>query len=169
MRLVVVALFVAAFCGCASVYKFGPISSDEYIKYESHPPPFCGACDSTTIYVAYDGRVWIEQGWWEGDYRSWRTKRRQHMISADAVVAFRNILNSYRPEGDLFLRDAALCVSWSFDQGEIWMEWHDATSHDRLVVDESCVVSQWPDIQADLENAPTLLGIPNLKITGFDK
>jgi hypothetical protein len=131
---------------------------------ESHPGPFCGRCDSVKITVLSDGHVWIEHGYWRGDYRDWTVNRRRERVSVESFALFRERLRAHRPNGELVLRGKPPCETFWHDVDEVWVEWRDRRRADKLIFNFGCDPETRRGIAEALRAAPDALGIPTLKL-----
>jgi hypothetical protein len=136
----------------------------ELISLETSPGPFCGRCDSVKITALSDGRVWIEQGHWAGDYTDWRTTKRFETVSVEAFSRFRAALQAYRPHGKAIFVDQRNCTVLMADLDQIDVKWRDMESEDQLVFNFGCDPQSRHAIADALRNAPGELGILRLEM-----
>jgi len=148
--------------GCSTT--FPPPTNAQWISLETSSGPFCGRCDSTKIFVLYDGGVWIEQGHWAGNYRDWRVHRRKSQVSPEALANFRARLDAFRPEGTRWLRDPEDCSSYWTDQPEVKIVWRDDKGDAPLWYNFGCDQEKFREMADALKSAPALLEISNLSI-----
>lgn len=166
MRFLVIsaALVSLLVSGCASSDRVGPPSAVQGVTFETYPGPFCGRCDNTKITVANDGRVWIEQGYWAGDYQTWRTTRQEVQISAEALRRFRVRIDDYRPHGEVVLADQPPCATFETDNSGIHVIWRDERGEDRLDYNLGCDWEARRAMAEALKTAPALLEIASLRV-----
>lgn len=123
--------------GCASTSPV-PIPTElERITYEAQPGPFCGRCETRAVTVAEDGRIWVETGYWTGDYRNWRTRHAMIQTAPEVFHRFRVALEPYRPaieripttsgefcDGPFIADVGEIVVTWSGPRGSVrrWFE-----------------------------------------------
>ena len=124
--------------GCANpgLEEFRSGESD-WIAFDEQPHPFCGRCDSTRLVALSSGRVLIERGHWEGNYRDWRVSRRTVQLSSDQLARFRATLAPYKP-----LRDTAPdadCAGYITDQDGAVVTWLEDGNEVRRVFDFGCL------------------------------
>lgn len=170
MRLLTIPAVIAALLGsgCVSTDRTETPSEIHGVTFETYPGPFCGRCDTTKITVSNDGRVWIEQGHWAGDYRNWRSTRREAQVSAETVTRFRARLDEYRPEGELILADQPPCATFNTDNSGVHITWRDEQGEGRLDYNFGC---EWEERRAmfeALKTAPALLAIPGLRVREWE-
>lgn len=124
--------------GCASpgLAEFRSGES-EWIAFEEQPPPFCGRCDSTQLVALSSGRVLIERGHWEGNYRDWRVSRHTVQLSSDQIARFRATLAPYKPMRDT-VPDAD-CADYITDQDGAVVTWREDGIEVRRVFDFGCL------------------------------
>ena len=115
-----------AVTGCATERTVAPPLDGlgEAIVYETDSGPFCGRCDSTQLILASDGRIWVEHGYWAGDYRNWRVRRRLVRSTPEAFARFRDRMSPFRPTGVLWLREPGPdCATFLTDGSEVRLRW----------------------------------------------
>jgi len=134
------------------------------ITLENQPGPFCGRCDNVKIIASSDGRVWIEHGYWAGNYSDWTVERSLHRVPLTAFAQFRDRLNPFRPTGTLSLNDKPECVELASDFDGAEVQWRDATGNSRLILDFSCDPEARRAMANAIREAPILLGIGELKM-----
>lgn len=91
------------------------------ISFEEQPPPFCGRCETTSFIALSDGRVLVERGYWAGDYRNWRTRRRTIDTTPEQYSRFREALAPYKPTRDTAPSDD--CATGLSDQDGVIVRW----------------------------------------------
>ncbi len=128
----------------------------------------CGRCDTTKITVSYDGRAWIEQGHFAGDYRTWRVARREAHVTAQALASFRSRLQAFRPAGVLLLTDQPPCETFWSDSSGIIINWHDQSGTARLNYNFGCDPETRREMRKALTAAPARLEIPGLRIREWE-
>jgi hypothetical protein len=163
VRLLIISALIVVVWGCASSRHAQP-SEIQGVTFETYTGPFCGRCDTTKITVANDGRVWIEQGYWAGDYRNLRTTRQQAQVSPEALNRFRARLDAYRPQGELILADQPPCAEFTTDTSGVHVTWRDEQGEDRLDYNFGCDGEARQAMAEALQTAPALLAIPGLRI-----
>jgi hypothetical protein len=114
--------------------------------------------------VANDGRVWIEQGHWAGEYRNWRSTRQEAQVSAENLSRFRARLDEYRPQGELILADQPPCATFDTDNSGVHIAWRDEQGLDRLDYNFGCEWEARRAMAEALKAAPALLSIPGLRV-----
>lgn len=141
-----------------------PSPDGQLITLENRPGPFCGRCDNVKIIASSDGRVWIEHGYWLGQYSDWTVERSLRRVHVTAFAQFRDNLSPFRPNGTLSLNDQPQCseLSTDFDGAEV--RWLDATGNSRLALDFSCDPKVREAMANTIRAAPKLLGISGLKM-----
>lgn len=171
MRLPTISAVIAALLGSGCVSTDGTETPSEVhgVAFETYPGPFCGRCDTTKITVGNDGRVWIEQGHWAGDYRNWRTTRREAEVSAETVSRFRARLDEYRPQGELALAEQPPCEAFTTDNSGVHITWRDEQGRDRLDYNFGCDWEARRAMAEALKTAPALLDIPGLRIRELER
>ncbi|MEZ6023764.1 MAG: hypothetical protein R3C16_10220 [Hyphomonadaceae bacterium] len=157
-------IFALVSAGCAVSSTTEPPIDVRGVTFETYPGPFCGRCDTTKITVADDGRAWIEQGYWAGDYRDWRVTRREAQISAESLARFRARVDEYRPRGQLALDDQPPCQTFEADNSGINIAWRDERGADRLAYNFGCDSEVRRAMADALRTAPALLEVPGLRI-----
>ena len=141
-----------------------PLTDGALITIRSEPGPFCGRCDSVTMTVLSDGRVWIEQGHWAGRYNNWVVERQLERVPVENVVHFRDRLSRFRPHGVLVLTDKPPCETFWNDVDGVRVEWRDGDQTDKLFYNFGCDPETKRAMTEALKSAPGLLGIPKLKM-----
>jgi hypothetical protein len=124
--------------GCASpgLAEFRSDAS-EWIAFDEQPPPFCGRCDCTRLVALGDGRVLIERGHWEGNYKDWRVSRRFVQVSSEQYDRFRETLAPYKPVRNT-VPDAD-CAAYLTDQDGATVVWLDDGIEVSRVFDFGCL------------------------------
>jgi hypothetical protein len=140
----------------------------EWVSLETYPGPFCGRCDTTKIIVAYDGRAWIEQGHWAGNYRNWRVRRREVRIDQGALVQFRARLEAVRPAGALDLISDQQCETYASDSSGVIVVWNDQRGASRLHYDFGCDTAARRELRQAVTEAPGVLQIENLHMREWE-
>lgn len=140
IRMVACSLVLAGATGCAAESMTVPPLDGlgEVIIYETSPGPMCGRCDTTKLTLAADGRIWVEHGYWAGEYRNWRTRVRVVQSTPEAFAQFRARLSPYRPVGRLWLRDADGCGTFLYDGSEVRLQWQGGPGRSELWFTDSC-------------------------------
>lgn len=139
--------------------------SGDVIIYETSPGPWCGRCDTLKITAAADGRVWIERGYWAGDYRDWRQSRQLVVHSPEEVAAFRAVLEPHRPRGELLLQDEG-CETFLTHMENRRIVWRSAGGVDLLAYNFGCDANKRGQLRDDLNAAPDALGIAPPRYVG---
>lgn len=154
------AFSLLALTSCAAVAAAGPAPRlvGESITYKTSPGPFCGRCDTILIVAGSDGQVRIEEGYWAGRYRDWRTKRRTIRVSTEQFGRFREVLAPYRPAGDLILNDRPACQTLVPDSDEVDVTWR-GDDISRLKFYFGCDVETRSAMAGALREAPSTLGL----------
>jgi hypothetical protein len=139
----------------------------EAIVYETSPGPWCGRCDTLKITAAADGRIWVERGWWAGNYKNWRKKHEALTVTPERLAAFKALLDQHRPRGALWLREPGPnCeVFWS-DSEERIVSWWGPKGEDKLWYNFGCDPETKAALRNDLKAAPEALGIANTEYVG---
>lgn len=106
--------------GCAGSPAFDVPQGMDRIAFEEQPPPFCGRCETTSFIALSDGRVMVEQGYWAGDYRNWRTRQRIIETTPEQYGRFREALAPYKPARSAPPPD---CATGLFDQDGAIVRW----------------------------------------------
>ena len=167
LSLGLLAFVTATLAACVSVPR-SPTApsgvSDQLITLENEPGPFCGRCDNVKITALSDGRVWMEHGYWAGNYRDWRVERRLEQVLPERFARFREALRPYRPKGELALQDKPPCKTFQPDVGGARVEWKDATGEDKLILNFGCDPEGKRAMADSVRAAPDLLGIAALKM-----
>lgn len=163
----IAAAVLAAACATGGTVTALPVDGD-WVSYETYPGPFCGRCDTTKITVYYDGRTWIEQGHWAGNYRNWRVSRGSAEITREALATFRARLEAFRPSGVLGLNDRPSCETFSSDSSGLIIVWHDQLGSARLDYNFGCDPETRRAMREALVAAPTDLGIPGLRFREWE-
>jgi len=161
-RLTIVLAWALAVGGCASLGPPRPGRNGEVITFETEGGYLCGRCESLKLIVASDGSIWVAQGHWAGTY-SEEIQRPLHLPPV-RVAAFRAALARYRPAADLFLTDTPPCKTFWTDQPGLHVTWDDGRTPVRLVLNYGCDPEERAAMRRDLEHAPALLGIRDLRV-----
>jgi hypothetical protein len=141
-----------------------PSPDGQLITLENRPGPFCGRCDNVKIIASSNGRVWIEHGYWLGQYSDWIVERSSRRVPVIAFAQFREKLSPFRPNGTLSLNDRPPCTELSTDFDGAEVRWLDATGSSRLVYDFSCDPKARETMANAIREAPKLLGLDGLKM-----
>ena len=166
MRLSILSLLICATvltaCSTTSSELVLP-ENVEWVSYESSPGPFCGKCETTKIIAAYDHRVWIERGYWAGDYEDWRISRTEPKASQKNLISFRNHLAQFRPnENRIIGIESPLCDDFFSDSNSLRITWHDKKGSVYLIYDFGCQGEDAHTLADALKAAPSLLNIDSL-------
>ena len=145
--------------GCATIPKAPPTPAEQFITYETEPPPFCGRCDTIKIVASSDGFVRTERGHWAGSYQDWRIKRQTLQVTPEQFTRFREVLAPFRPERELLLDDRLPCMTFDPDQGGVSVLWHGAGGDARLTFNRGCEWGARTALVQALEAAPSILGL----------
>lgn len=158
-------IIVLAGCSYFTTPPRSPPSPDgQLITLENQPGPFCGRCDNVKIIASSDGRVWIEHGYWLGQYSDWTVERSLRRVPLMVFAQFRDKLSPFRPNGTLSLNDQPQCAELSTDFDGAEVRWLDATGSSRLALDFSCDPKAREAMANAIREAPKLLGISGLKL-----
>jgi hypothetical protein len=156
----------SALIGCAGIPTEPARQDEELISYETSPGPFCGRCDTIKIVATSDGRVWIEQGHWAGNYSDWQTRRRYPRVTPARFARFQARLAPHRPVGLHDMTDPDNCTEFWHDMSEVSVRWKGGGADGTLRFYFGCD----PDLNAALtealQAAPAELAIRELKIPG---
>lgn len=167
MLLMCVALILPT--ACSTIPPLDSLSPDQdYVTYKTFGGPYCGACHTTTLIVAYDGQVWIEQGYWAGHYRNWRTFRRKVQVSKEVLAQFLERLEAYRPTGDVMLTSSPPCVSYINHSDGVRIKWQIDGDESELNFEFGCDFEFRAEMRKALKTAPALLEIPNFSMPEFE-
>jgi hypothetical protein len=142
--------------GCATIAS---PPSEELITYETHPPPFCGKCDTIRVVAASDGRVRVERGHWAGLYRDWRIVRQDVRVTPEQFARFRETLAPYRPQDELRLNDQPPCKTFTPDLGEVSVSWRGRGADARMAFNRGCERETRSAMAQALQAAPSALGL----------
>ena len=155
-RLLLLLTLAMTVAGCSSI---PPVNANsDRVVFETSPPPFCGSCDVLKLTVSREGQVWVEHGYWRGDYRRWRINRRYLRISPERTEAFLRTLERVKPVAStLISQDHPDCSEFFFDQGEIRISWWVSGSETNLIYDEGCNTSDGGRQARILRHAPAVL------------
>jgi hypothetical protein len=153
---------VIASLAYAVVPKVPPSPTTELISYTTMPGPFCGSCDSVTITALSDGRVWIEHGYWAGEYKDWEKTIQHTRVSAEQFARFRGLLMPYRPTGDLWLRDKPPCATFWTDMPELKIVWRGGGRDGSLWFNYGCDPATHEAMIKAFDEAPSALGIERI-------
>lgn len=136
-RLSAILLLTLSLGACASI---SPPEGLERIVYDPQPPPFCGACETRTITVTADDRIWIEDSHWAGDYSTWTVRRRRLAGEPGTYARLRGALVPYRPETERLPTFAGEgCEHYLTDSGGALITWSDASGAVRRLLDHGCL------------------------------
>jgi hypothetical protein len=161
-------LVAATLAASACATTPGPESgfAGDVVTWENEVGPFCGRCDSLKLQIASDGRVWIEQGYWAGHYRDWRTHRYLAKVTPERLTAFRTAIDPFRPAG-LRELDGASCKNFWTDMPGVRVIWKTGGAADELRANFGCDPETNAGMAAALKQAPDLLEIPGLQAPAF--
>lgn len=79
-----------------------------------------------------------ETGYWAGNYRNWRSHRRQTQVSPEQFQAFKNHLAPYKPERDV-LASENQCKRYITDNDRVTVEWLASDERRIRVFDFGCL------------------------------
>jgi hypothetical protein len=136
---------------------------EELIAIESSPGPFCGRCETLKLTASSTGQVWIERGYWAGEYSIWQVRRRRVRVTPERFAQLREHLRPHRPQGELLLDRPEACSYFEDDAGEVRVEWRGGGGDSRLRYDFGCDGDTRRAMADALRRAPRPLGIHGLR------
>ncbi|HEX8365445.1 MAG TPA: hypothetical protein VF603_09200 [Allosphingosinicella sp.] len=157
-------LSALAACATGPTAPAAPRTPDEeLIIIETDPGgPACGRCDTFKLTASSTGRVWIERGYWAGEYDIWQVRRRRTRVARARVAALREHLRPLRPRGELLLDRPERCATFEDDVGGVRVEWRGGGADSLLRYNFGCDGDTRRAMADTLRIAPRPLGIHGL-------
>ena len=132
------------------------------ISIRNESLPFCGRCESATITVTSDGRVWVDQGHYQSLYEDWKVRRYLINISPSTHAEFVAALSSIRPVGNFRRDESRACGT---DQGGLLLSWDDKKGKDSYYFDFGCDDPQNASTIRSIRSAVAVLGIQKSRLS----
>ena len=130
---------------------------------ESSQGPFCGRCETLKITASSTGQVWIERGYWAGEYSIWQVRRRRVRVAPARFAKLRDHLRPHRPQGELLLDRPETCSFFEDDLGGVRVEWRGGGVDSRLRYNYGCDGDTRRALADALRTALRPLGIRGLQ------